>query len=114
MTVVLLCNGISLCCSCSYVLSRFRLYTDAHNIEMTTGVGPIDISDGNGKEVIVKMVSTLESGTNVFTDSHGLEFAKRTLGTFSNQFIVDNPISGNYYPISMAGYITCAHLAGFC
>lgn len=72
---------------------------------MITSVGPIDISDGYGKEVIVKLETTLASGDNIYTDSHGLEFAKRTLNIISGQWYVDNPISGNYYPISMASYL---------
>ena len=73
---------------------------------MITSVGPIDFTDGYGKEVIVKLETTLASADNIFTDSHGLEFAKRTLNINSGQFYVDNPVSGNYYPISMASYIT--------
>lgn len=73
---------------------------------MITTVGPIDFSDGYGKEVVVKMDTTLASGSHYYTDSNGLEFAERTKNMQSSQWYVDNPISGNFYPISMAGYIT--------
>lgn len=84
---------------------RFRLYANEPYIEMITTVGPIDISDDYGKEVIVQTNTSVGSAGVCYTDSHGLEFARREFDILSAQFIVDNPISGNYYPISMAGYI---------
>eukprot|EP01105_Mastigella_eilhardi_P016133 TRINITY_DN3694_c0_g1_i2.p1 TRINITY_DN3694_c0_g1~~TRINITY_DN3694_c0_g1_i2.p1 ORF type:complete len:572 (+),score=129.72 TRINITY_DN3694_c0_g1_i2:1831-3546(+) len=92
--------------SASGVVQRFRLYNnDSGGLEVITTVGPISISDGNGKEVVVSYRTGLMSAGAVYTDTHGLEFIKRSYNVLSGQFPVENPISGNYYPVSSAGYI---------
>lgn len=90
----------------SHIAQRYRLYNSLPFVEITTTVGPIDVSDGYGKEVIVRYTSDMQSGGLLYTDSHGLEFAERVYNVISNQFEVENPISGNFYPVSTAGYIT--------
>ncbi|KAH3742715.1 Lysosomal alpha-mannosidase [Pelomyxa schiedti] len=91
--------------SSSNVIQRFRLYKNDPTIAMFTTVGPIDIADRYGKEVIVRLNSTIASSGVVYTDSHNLEFQERVYNVLYDDYTVENPISGNYYPISSATYI---------
>ncbi|KAH3763973.1 lysosomal alpha-mannosidase [Pelomyxa schiedti] len=89
----------------SNVIQRFRLNKNDPFIEMYTTVGPISTTDKNGKEVIVKIQSPISSAGFLYTDTHNLEFQKREYNVLYGKYIMDNDISGNYYPISSAAYI---------
>jgi len=87
------------------IQQRFRLYYNSPFIEVTTKVGPISVADNYGKEVVVRVNSAVSSAGALYTDSHGLEFTKHMFNELSDKWTVENPISGNFYPVSMAGYI---------
>jgi len=83
-----------------------RIRSSIAEIESITEVGPIDISDGVGKEVISKYDSDLQSGKKFWTDAQGQEFQERILNYRENwDFKVTEPISGNYFPINAGIFI---------
>ena len=73
-------------------------------IQIESHVGPIDISDYVGKEVIIKFTSNSIKNEGVFyTDSNGLEMQYRKRDYRKTwKLNVSQPVAGNYYPINTA------------
>jgi len=86
----------------SKIISDLRIYNDFTNgVELQSFVDSIDNSDGQGKEVVL-IVNTpsIQNAQTFFTDSMGMEMQKRVVNyrpTWDLQ--VNQPVSGNYYPI---------------
>ena len=56
-----------------------RLYHDAEYVEVEYTVGPIDVSDGIGKEIIVHYDTDIDTNGLFFTDSNGREMQQRKI-----------------------------------
>lgn len=88
-----------------YISQVVRVYKtgtfNQHVVEFEWLVGPIDVEDGNGKEIVSRFYSDIKSGQSFYTDANGREILKRTID-FRETFVFDNeePESGNYYPIN--------------
>ncbi|KAF0702194.1 hypothetical protein AaE_016066 [Aphanomyces astaci] len=72
-------------------------------------VGPIPIDDDQGKEVILRFDTSIQSEKTWYTDSNGLEFVKRVRDyretwnlTLHNE---EEKVAANYVPITIATYI---------
>lgn len=69
--------------------------------EIETFVDSIDISDGVGKEVVFNLAHSVSNNKTFYTDSNGLEELKRVVDFRPTwNYSVNEPISGNYYPIN--------------
>ncbi|XP_033224967.1 lysosomal alpha-mannosidase-like [Belonocnema kinseyi] len=78
-----------------------RVYSGEDRIEFSWLVGPIDINDEIGKEVITKYTTDLKSKGKFLTDSNGREMLERKRNkrpTWDLDLV--EPIAGNYYPIT--------------
>lgn len=70
-------------------------------VELAWTVGPIPIDDNVGKEIIVRYNTDIQSGVKYYTDANGREVLERTRNHRPTwDYFVDEPISGNYYPIN--------------
>lgn len=85
----------------NWAAQTFRILNGTNNFEIESTVGPIDISDEQGKEVISRFSTNLASNKTWFSDSNGLEMQERRLN-FRFQFdaLIQEPVSGNYVPIT--------------
>ncbi|XP_033225889.1 lysosomal alpha-mannosidase-like [Belonocnema kinseyi] len=79
-----------------------RVYAEDERIEFNWLVGPINIDDKIGKEIITKYTTHLRSNGEFSTDSNGREMLKRkrkvVQSTWDSQF--SEPVAGNYYPVT--------------
>jgi lysosomal alpha-mannosidase len=91
----------------SFISQTIRLYNDANYLEFNWQVGPIDILDGNGKEIIIKFATDLNTNSLFYTDSNGREILerKRDYRPSWPNFNQTEPIAGNYYPINSRIFI---------
>ena len=91
----------------SWISQTIRLYKDdTQDIEFNWQVGPIDVDDGVGKEVIMKLQSDLKSEATFYTDSNGREILKRVRDYRPTwDFVQSENISGNYYPVNSRIFI---------
>lgn len=75
-------------------------------IEFEYKIGSIPIDDNQGKEVISRFSSDIQTGSYFYTDSNGREFVTRRLNYRPTWPLnVTEPIAGNYYPVNAAAYI---------
>ncbi|XP_046392611.1 lysosomal alpha-mannosidase-like isoform X2 [Ischnura elegans] len=85
-----------------------RVHKDKNYVEVNWVVGPIPISDGIGKEVIMRYTTNIQNGGVFFTDSNGREMLERKRrASFDDKTAIDEmedsivePIAGNYYPVT--------------
>ncbi|RZC32449.1 lysosomal alpha-mannosidase [Asbolus verrucosus] len=86
----------------SWAKQTIKVYHDDRSyIEIDWIIGPVDISDGVGKEVVSVFTTPLATNGDFYTDSNGREMLKRTRNyrpTF--EYTNEEPISGNYHPIT--------------
>ena len=84
-----------------------RLRGGASGIEFEWTVGPVPVDDGQGKEVIIRFNSSLQSQATWYTDSNGREFQKR-VRNFRPTWTWEptQPIAGNYFPVNSATWLT--------
>jgi hypothetical protein len=88
----------------SYVTQRIILQKDTFDIEFT--VNGIDISDGLGKELVLRLKTTIQNGITFYTDSNGREMQQRQINTRKYYpFTQTEPVAGNYYPVDTLMYI---------
>ncbi|XP_063446500.1 lysosomal alpha-mannosidase-like isoform X2 [Mytilus trossulus] len=84
----------------------FRLYKDANNVEVEWTVGPIDISDKSGKEVISRYDTSLQNGGVFYTDANGREIQERKRNYRKTWNLNQTePVAGNYYPVNSRIFI---------
>ena len=70
-------------------------------IELEWLVGPIPVGDNIGKEIILRYSTNIESASKYYTDANGREVLERIRNHRPTwHYVVDEPISGNYYPIN--------------
>ncbi|KAJ3628804.1 hypothetical protein MTP99_013243 [Tenebrio molitor] len=86
----------------SWAKQIIKVYNDDSNyIEIDWIIGPVDVSDGIGREVVSVFTTPLQTEGNFYTDSNGREMLKRTRNyrpTFD--YTNEEPIAGNYHPIT--------------
>lgn len=89
-----------------WISQSIRLYSDSKHVEFNWQVGPIDVTNNDGKEVVVKFVSDLESHGTFYTDSNGREILKR-VRDFRPTWTLNQTeeTAGNYYPINSRVFI---------
>ncbi|XP_071952735.1 lysosomal alpha-mannosidase-like [Antedon mediterranea] len=78
---------------------RIREGQDFAEFEWT--VGPIPINDNNGKEIISRFDSDIESENMFYTDANGRQMIKRELNHRDTwDYKITEPVAGNYYPVN--------------
>ncbi|GJP85072.1 hypothetical protein CLOP_g15174 [Closterium sp. NIES-67] len=83
-----------------------RVYKGTNYAEMEYAVGPVPVDDGFGKEVVVRLSSSLASNATFFTDSNGRDFIQRTRNFRADwNLTVTEPTAGNYYPVNSGIYL---------
>ncbi|KAL3876582.1 hypothetical protein ACJMK2_034416 [Sinanodonta woodiana] len=85
-----------------------RVYadSDAPYFESEWTVGPIDITDNYGKEVIARYNTKLKTDKTFYTDANGREILKRVLDYRETwPFNQTEIVAGNYYPVNSRIYI---------
>eukprot|EP01119_Soliformovum_irregulare_P008936 TRINITY_DN2201_c3_g1_i1.p1 TRINITY_DN2201_c3_g1~~TRINITY_DN2201_c3_g1_i1.p1 ORF type:complete len:965 (+),score=294.76 TRINITY_DN2201_c3_g1_i1:158-3052(+) len=90
----------------SWARQTIRLYSGADRIETEAVIGPVDISDGFGKEVIRRYSTDLNTEKTWYTDANGLEMQQRVLNyrpTWDLKCTIPN--SCDYYPITSSAFI---------
>jgi len=83
-----------------------RIREGQASVEIEWTVGPIPVDDQVGKEVVLDLQTDLLTDLTLLTDSNGREFLTRRLNerpTWSLE--VFEPVAGNYYPLTVAGYV---------
>ncbi|XXQ32610.1 Alpha-mannosidase [Plasmodiophora brassicae] len=85
------------------VSQTIRLWHDAEHVEIEFTVGPIDVDDGLGREVVTRYSSDIASGDKFATDSNGREMMDRRRD-YRPTWLVDikEPVASNYYPVTTA------------
>lgn len=82
-----------------YVSVETRLWAGAAAAELEWTIGPVDVSDGQGREVITRFETGLASNGLYETDSNCREMIPRRLNQRANfTATVVEPAAGNYYP----------------
>jgi lysosomal alpha-mannosidase len=91
----------------------FRLYNGSDTLEVEYRVGPIDISDGKGKEVISHFATDIASGDVWSTDVNGMQIDQRKRNSRATlypggpeYFNQTDPVAGNYFAANTQAYIS--------
>lgn len=80
---------------------EITIYRGSPGVEITWTVGPIPIEDNIGKEIIIRYNTDIDSKSKFYTDANGREVLERVRNHRPTwHYFVDEPISGNYYPIN--------------
>ncbi len=80
---------------------EISLFQRTPTVEVEWTVGPIPISDKNGKEIIIRYDTDIESASKYYTDANGREVLERIRDYRPTwNYSVAEPVSGNYYPIN--------------
>ncbi|CAF1383060.1 unnamed protein product [Adineta steineri] len=80
---------------------EISLFNGSLQIELEWTVGPIPVDDDIGKEIIILYDTNIESGSTYYTDANGREVLQRIRDYRPTwHYVVDEPVSGNYYPIN--------------
>ena len=81
-----------------WVTQTVRLYKDAEFVETEFTVGPIDVDDSIGKEIITRFDTNIQSDGLFYTDANGREMQERKINyraTWDLQ--VTEPVAGLYF-----------------
>jgi lysosomal alpha-mannosidase len=69
--------------------------------EIETLVKGIDVSDGQGKEVVLRILNDIDNKEEFYTDSNGLDLLYRKIDWHPTyQYKEKNDVAANYYPIN--------------
>ena len=80
---------------------EISLYNNAQVVEIEWTVGPIPIDDNVGKEIILRYDTDIQSQAKYYTDTNGREVLERRRDYRPTwNYTVNEPVSGNYYPIN--------------
>jgi len=83
-----------------------RVYKNVEQAEVQFTVGPIPVDDGNGKEIVTKLSTPLQTQKTFYTDSNGRDFLKRVRDFRPDWDLqVKEPVAGNYYPLNLGIYM---------
>uniref|UniRef100_A0A3P9MSJ1 Alpha-mannosidase n=2 Tax=Poecilia reticulata TaxID=8081 RepID=A0A3P9MSJ1_POERE len=89
-----------------WVSQVVRLYADSKAVELEWTVGPVPVSDEQGKEVITRLDTSIKTAEFFYTDSNGREVLQRKKDFRPTwQLKKTEPIAGNYYPINSRAFI---------
>eukprot|EP01121_Diplochlamys_sp_Union-15-3_P011954 TRINITY_DN3519_c0_g1_i4.p1 TRINITY_DN3519_c0_g1~~TRINITY_DN3519_c0_g1_i4.p1 ORF type:complete len:964 (+),score=220.79 TRINITY_DN3519_c0_g1_i4:163-2892(+) len=84
----------------SWVKQTFRLFQGEPYLQVQANVGPIDVSDGIGKEIISRFSTDFNTQKTFWTDSQGLELQKRIKDFRPDwNLTITEPIASNFYPV---------------
>jgi len=90
----------------TYATQVISLYPGRDYAEFEYTIGPIDISDNLGKEIITRFSTDLETKNTFYTDANGREMQTRVINFRPTwPIVVFEPVAGNYYPVNSAAYI---------
>ncbi len=93
-----------------WVQVAVRLYATLPYIEIVSKIGPIDVSDGLGKEIVHRFDTPIASGAKWYTDSSWEEMMERRRDFRPTWNLnVTNPVAGNYVPLNMAAFVRDAN-----
>eukprot|EP01124_Arcella_intermedia_P030595 TRINITY_DN6729_c0_g1_i1.p1 TRINITY_DN6729_c0_g1~~TRINITY_DN6729_c0_g1_i1.p1 ORF type:complete len:980 (+),score=171.65 TRINITY_DN6729_c0_g1_i1:417-2942(+) len=90
----------------TWLAQTIKLTGENDFLEVEYQVGSIPINDGIGKELITRYSTDLNTNSLYWTDSNGREYQERKRNyrpTWPLQ--VNEPVSGNYYPVNVGAYI---------
>lgn len=89
-----------------WISQTIRLYNDSRYAEFEWQVGPIDVSDQVGKEIVIKFITDLKSNSTFYTDANGREMLKRVRDYRPTWNLNQTErTAGNYYPVNSRIYI---------
>ncbi|KAM4594230.1 lysosomal alpha-mannosidase isoform 1-T2 [Fundulus diaphanus] len=89
-----------------WVSQVVRLYADSKAVELEWTVGPVPVNDGQGKEVITRLDTSIKTAELFYTDSNGREVLQRRKDFRPTWKLKQTePIAGNYYPINSRAFI---------
>lgn len=84
-----------------WISQTIRVNSDDDLIQFDYRVGPIDLSDKVGKEVISRFTTDLNNNGTFYTDSNGRQLMKRIRNNWVTFDYEDSePVAGNYYPVN--------------
>ncbi|GAB2278356.1 hypothetical protein Dimus_013039 [Dionaea muscipula] len=90
----------------SWIYQITRVYKGKEHVEVEFMVGPIPTNDGVGKEIITQITMAMNTNKTFYTDSNGRDFIKRNRDYRADWDLeVNQPISGNYYPINLGIFV---------
>lgn len=91
----------------------FRLYNGSDTLEVEYRIGPIDIRDGRGKEVISHFATDIANGDVWSTDVNGMQINQRKRNSRATlypggpeYFNQTDPVAGNYFAVNTQAYIS--------
>ncbi len=85
----------------NWTSQEISLYDEGEFVEVEWTVGPIPIDDNLGKEIIIRYDTDIQSQLKYYTDANGREVLERKRDYRPTwNYTVDEPVSGNYYPIN--------------
>lgn len=89
-----------------WVKQTTRVFKNQPFIEVEYTIGPIPIGDGEGKEIVTRLCTPIQSDGVFYTDSNGREFLKRRRSSRLTWNLTEyEPVAGNYYPVNAAIFI---------
>jgi len=89
-----------------WISQTIRLFEGSRSLSFDWLIGPIDVSDQVGKEIVIRFKSDLASKSTFYTDSNGREILKRVRDFRPTwNFSQTEPVSGNYFPINSRIFI---------
>lgn len=89
-----------------YIQQIIRVDPKKDAVEFDFVVGPIPIEDKVGKEIITRYDTNLQNNRTFYTDANGRQILKRIVDYRPTwNYKVEEPISGNYYPVNSRIYI---------
>lgn len=81
----------------NYISQTIRLYQNLNYFSTEWQVGPIDVNDNVGKEIVVKFQTDIQSNSRFYTDSNGREILERIRDYRPTwNFNQTEPVSGNF------------------
>lgn len=84
-----------------WVSQIVRIYRNENYVEFDWLIGPIPTDDPNGKEIVTRYRTSLNSDSVFYTDSNGRELIKRVRNFRPTwKLNLQEPIAGNYYPVT--------------
>lgn len=90
----------------AYVAQTVRIYDDDEAVEVEFSVGPINVTDGVGREVITRFATDLDTKGVFYTDSNGREMQKRRINHRPSWPVdIQEPVAANYYPMNAAAFL---------
>lgn len=85
----------------SWISQVVRIYKIERFVEFEWLVGPIDVADGVGKEIVTRFYTEIDTKGAFFTDANGRQMLRRQRDARETWDLhMEEPISGNYYPIT--------------